>query len=199
MMNDSRQTPETLNPVHQKTTSNLSRFIMLNRSFPNRVFSPEWTSFLFFDSDWIFDAQFAQRANALIDAENGQCTCISNLDQIKDNVSWERGSIFIDHDVTNETYFSLLRGEGPATGWLYGMDRFGCTSDAGGWCIYCEKQNEIAVVAVRESEDWRRFDPIVSQLGAVSIRQAIERPLSYGFSRSALSMEWRSELISNYS
>ena len=182
----------------KRQLSNLSRFIMLNRSFPNRVFSPEWTSFLFFDSDWIFDAQFAQRANALIDAENGQCTCISNLDQIKDNVSWERGSIFIDHDVTNETYFSLLRGGGlqlaGCTGWT---DSVALRMQGDG--AICEKQNEIAVVAVRESEDWRRFDPIVSQLGAVSIRQAIERPLSYGFSRSALSMEWRSELISNYS
>lgn len=34
---------------------------------------------IFFDPDWIFDAQFVKVVNALLDAEGGTCACLSNL------------------------------------------------------------------------------------------------------------------------
>ncbi|MGH8020743.1 MAG: hypothetical protein ACREIA_21145 [Opitutaceae bacterium] len=183
------------NAVCQKALANLSRALDARRWFPEAVFLGQWSSFLFFDSDWIFEGPFVEKAKALLQIEGGQCAGISNLDEA---VGGGGSSFFIDQKIAGQDYQSFLKGPRVGDGWIYGVDRFGCTSDVGQWCIYCERRNEIAVIAVRESRAVEKYRAAIAQFKAMPIDQAVALPLSYGFSERALSAEWRAELLKHY-
>ena len=182
-----------VNNAKERALANLTRALRQNRRLPDGVFSADWSEFLFFDSDRIFDPQFVISAIALLEIEGGIWACMSNLDASSGETK-EQSLLFIHREMTGEAYLKFLREEG----WVYGMDRYGCTSDIAKWCIYCEKGNEIAVLAGREHGSLKKFESVISQLRAVPIEQAVEGPLSYGFSPRALSSEWRDELLKRY-
>ncbi|MEI2422686.1 hypothetical protein V6O07_20580, partial [Arthrospira platensis SPKY2] len=75
----------------------------------------------------------------------------------------------------------MLKGDDVDTGWIHQFDRFGCASDSGRWCIYCERSNEIAVFAVRAATDWTLYKEVMRQLRAEPIEAALQEPLAYGF------------------
>jgi hypothetical protein len=183
------------NAACQKALANLSRSLDASRRFPENVFSGKWGGFLFFDSDWIFEGPFVEVAKTLVEIEGGQCACISNLDEA---AGADRSSFFIDQKIAGQDFQSFLQGPRIGDGWIYGVDRFGCISDVGQWCIYCERRNEIAVIAVRESRAVEKCGAAIAQFKAMPIDQAIALPLSYGFSERALSAEWRTELLKQY-
>jgi len=79
------------------------------------------------------------------------------------------------------------------------MERLGCASDVGEWCMYCEPNNEIAVIAFRQTEAAARYASAMARVHATRFEEAIrEPPLSYGFSERALSREWRDEFLREY-
>ena len=78
------------------------------------------------------------------------------------------------------------------------MDRYGLASDAGCWCIYCERNNEIAVIAVDRIGSSTEFRRAIEQLDSLPIKQAIEKPVSYGLSSRGLSVKWRNKLLQEY-
>ena len=183
------------NPANQKARANLILAINASREFPKNVFPGNWGEFFFFDSDWLFDAQFVERARELLEIEGGNSACMSNLDAAPGT---ERSSFFIDKEITGQAYATFLSGPNVEEGWIYGVDRFGCTSDVGQWCIYCERRNEIAVIAVRDSRGTEKYEAVIAQFKALPIGQAVAKPISYSFSDRALSAEWRGELLKQY-
>jgi hypothetical protein len=71
------------------------------------------------------------------------------------------------------------------------MDRYACGSDSGHWSIYCERNNEMAVIALRENS--ARFGSALERLRAMPIRRAFESSDMYGF--YSLPEAWRQELL----
>lgn len=183
------------NTYCQKAVANLRRALNASRRFPGNVFSGDWRKFLFFDSDWIFDGQFVERVKELLEIEGSKCACICNLDE---PAGADRSLFLIDHKSTGSNYSAFLKGPNIGDGWLYGVDRFGCASDIGLWCIYCERRSEIGVIANRDSGIFEKCRVPIAQFKALPIDQAIAQSLSYGFSEGGLSAEWRSELVKQY-
>lgn len=183
------------NAPNQRALANLSSALDVNRRFPTNVFLGNWERFLFFDADWIFSAEFVEIANALLTIDGGRCVCIADLDAAPDA---QQSVFFVAKEITGSAYQSFLNGANVGEGWLHGVGRFGCTSDAGPWCIYCEKGNEIAAIAIRDNRVAEKCAAAIARFKALPIDQAIAGPLSYGFSERALSPEWRSELLRQY-
>ena len=186
-----------INAGAERALANLSASIDVNHRFPMKVFIGEWSGFYFFDSEWIFDAQFIEIARELLKIEGAQCACLVDLDM---PTGLEESSFFIEGTVTSLEFQSFLSGSSTAAGvgWVHSVDRFGGTSDGGKWCIYCEKRNEIAVIAIRCNDAQEKYLPALAQFRALPIDQAISRPLSYGFTERALSSDWRDELLKQY-
>jgi hypothetical protein len=110
-----------------------------------------------------------------------------------------RGAIFLDAITTNRSYEAALEGDGPANGWIYQMDNYGCMSDIGEWCIYCEKANDIALIALRETTiDEDKFEIPLRHLCAKPIEQLISGGDSPLFPFDHLVPAWRKRLIDNY-
>jgi hypothetical protein len=122
-----------------------------------------------------------------------------NLDQADAKGDREQASIFLDKTTAGEAYTSLLRGPSAGSGWLYVMERYVCVSDVGDWCIYCQTDSELAVIAVRYKGVPDRFKSAIQQFNALPIRPAIEEPPCYGLSPERLSPEWRNKLLQEYS
>jgi hypothetical protein len=180
-----------------QAVKNLDAALETNRRFPVNVFQGRWDAFLFFDHDLLFEAKAVARYKALLACEDGALACVRNLDIARaEGISED--TIFLDKETLGETYWAQFRDPGPPSGWIYRMDRYGCTSDVGRWCIYCERNNEIAVIAVRGIDALGQFAPALETLQALPIKQAIEKPSSFGLSPRGLTEEWRNELLQEY-
>lgn len=175
---------------------NIDRSLDRTCRFPRNVFRGSWSCF-FFDSDRMFVGEFVRIVQGQLTNESGECACLIKLDHHHQSTGSDH-SIFIDHSTTPENYQELLKGAEPGHGWIDDMDRFGCSSDIGDWSVYCERMNEIAVVGLRPGTGGRQFHRLLSQLCAARISDAIQQPLSYGFSSEALSPQWRDELLKEY-
>lgn len=184
---------ETFDPC-ASALENLNDAIDATRRFPTNVFVGDWTSYFFFDSDLMFDAEFVKIVKQLFEVEAAACVCLSNLDVKSD--AGQAEFLYLDLQLTPDAYRSMLSGPGPEKGWIYGMDRFACVSEIAEWCIYCEKGNEIAVIAVRKDVPVERYLSVIVQLKAMQIEKALALPLSFGF--SGLSAQWRGELLREY-
>lgn len=192
--------PETeLGPAGREACSNVISTIDVNRAFPTNVFRTGWTEFFFFDSDGIFDRAFVRIAKILLEIERARCACIRNLDTSLTGKASGQSSFVISKQLSEETYADFLRGSRPGDGWIYWVDRFGCTSDLNQWCIYCERAQEIGVMGLRGNHSLTNYSAVIAELGALPIKEAIARPLSHGFSATALSAVWREELLRHYS
>jgi hypothetical protein len=187
----------TIRSDRTRALLNLGKAVDVRRRFPRNVFLGQWRDFLFFDSDWIFDAAFVEQVKLLLAIEGGTCVCLANLEG-DPQLYQDEQPLFIEQSTTQGVYRSFLGGSDPINGWMYNVGRFGCTSDVGQWCIYCERRSEIAVIGFLSSAPTEPYMPLVAQLKAARIADAIEGRLSYGFSPEALSEQWRGMLLQEY-
>jgi len=183
-----------------RAAKNLDAAIAIDRRLPDNVFLGEWSSYLFFDPDLIFDRVFVEIAKAIMLCEYGTCICLRNL-EIALTGNLEQASLFLDNQTNGKAYMGRLSApiEGSnLVGWVHLMDHYGCASDIGSWSIYCERSNEIAIIAVRKDHDLVRLSPAIELLQALPISQAMERPSSYGLSVRGMSANTRAKLIQEY-
>lgn len=174
----------------------LHEMLDLKLRLPRRVFRGSW-QFFFFDSDHVVDANFVEWIKSVIALERSGCACIVQLDQLTCS-SVPPGTFIVDEDATAQHFRTVLKGVNH-DGWVYQMSRIGCCSNSGNWSVYCERESEIAILGFRESMVLAPFCSAITELGAKSIREAIDLPISYGYSSRALSPEWKSALIREYS
>ena len=168
------------------------------RKFPEKVFVGEWDHLFFFDSDWMFDGNFVEQIKAVLVAERSVCACMSNLDALASGTPSEEASFIIDESTTGAEYAAVLKGSQAKPGWIYGVDRFACASELATWCMYCERRNELAVVAVRAGLPETARQRLIGQVKALPINKAVAQSHIYGLSTKALSADWRAALIANY-
>ena len=91
-------------------------------------------------------SDFVEHARAFLAIEGGGCACLWNLDAAEDAGA---ARFFVHADTASDEYQALLGGVRPGYGWLDAMERLACASDVGEWCMYCEPNNDIAVVGFR--------------------------------------------------
>jgi len=142
----------------------------------------------------MFIPRFAPIIGDFLRSENGSLCCLLNLSKTK-ALEFERiAAVFIDGLVTGKEYDAQLRGDG----WLFGMDRYGCASDVGEWCMYCEKDNDIAVVGLRNENSRSKFRSPLKELNAEPIESVNGGELAELFPFIHLTPQWRRGLIENY-
>jgi hypothetical protein len=166
--------------------------------FPAQVFRGSWGAFLFFEADRLFASSFAVVAAELLNAEQAEVCCLLNFSET-DTLAYESAAmLFIDAGMEPHAYDAMLRQGGPAKGWLFGMDRYGSASNQGGWSIYCEKGNDVAVIALRQRSDMEKYIECVKQLHAEPIatllRAGSEAPVPF----SQLTENWWRGLTQHY-
>lgn len=179
----------------QLALGNVRGGVGVDRRFPHNIFVGDWGDFFFFDSDWMTESGFVEQVKAFLEIEGSLCACLCRLETEETNQS---SLFFVREQTTADEYRRLLAGNAPGQGWLDAMERLACASDGGEWCMYCEPNNEIAVVGFRHKDLSARYAAATRRFRAEPIDVAIKRPLSYGFSQAARSPEWRDQLLREY-
>ena len=178
-----------------QASENLGRAIDVESRFPDLIFRESWNGFYFFDSDWIFESSFVDKISSMLDTEESSCVRLVNLDRDMDDAT---RTFVIDRSTTAATYQNLLRGMGPTDGWIHAMDRFACISDKGMWCIYCERQNELAVIGFQQSITREGYKSILESVHAGRITDVVAGRADYELSAHVISREWKDRLLVQY-
>jgi hypothetical protein len=190
---------ETDEILAQKAYRNAIDVLLTGRRLPLNVFKGLWSNFFFFESDSIFEPAFVAVMNDLLDAEDAHVCCLVNLGVTTETENNTLPSRYLDRSTSPEYYMSLLRGNGSPDAWLYLVDRYVCISDKGGWCIYCEKENDIAVIAIRNENEVEKFAKALQKLQASSIKLAYRPREKAGFKFEKLTSSWLSTLVVQFS
>jgi hypothetical protein len=197
MATPSRNRNLATTPCGEGALRNLRLGLHPERRLPDRLFSTDRTHFRFFGPDDIFAGDFVGKLGMLLQIEGASCACMANLDVNFGNPQPE--AFFLDRLTTPAEYLEQLKGDGRSAGWIHRMDRFGITSEIGGWLIYCEKDNEIAIVAFEGNVKPGQVDQMAAQLDALSVEAAISKPVSIIFASKSLPKAWSDTLIKTYS
>lgn len=185
--------------IEQKeaSLSKLASMLDLNVHLPDYVFTRAWSYFRFFQSDKIFCSNFVIILKSLISSEGSDVACIAKLDSIKNECENSNNSnevFFVDSNTKGTSYsHRLFNGE---MGWIYGMERFGCTSNVGDWCIYCEKDNDIAIICMNGDDSAKDYKFALEKLNLIQMRKyAFDKPI---FPFNKLTNDWIKSLGDNY-
>ncbi|WP_231409762.1 hypothetical protein [Ralstonia solanacearum] len=168
------------------------------RMLPESILSDAWTVFLFFQSDYVFSSDFVEIIYEFLHLEDAHVACLLNLDKTEILEFDSAAAIYIDEKVDRSAYQEKLHAGGPALGWLFGIDRYVCASDVGEWCIYCEKSNDVAVIAFRGVECIKKFEMPLRNLSARPIEDLIDGGCAALFPFDQLVPAWRKGLVDNY-
>lgn len=174
---------------------NVRQGVGVDRRFPRNIFVGDWSDFFFFDSDWMTAPDFVEHIKVFLNIEGSRCACLWRLDTEETN---EPSVLFVRERTTADEYRRLLAGNAPGHRWVDAMERLACASDVGEWCMYCEPNNEIAVIGFRHKRASARYAAAMRQFRAEPIGLAIKEPLSYGFSQVARLPEWRDQFLREY-
>jgi hypothetical protein len=178
-----------------EATSSLS-----GNAFPGQVFSRDDLEYRFFEADRLFSPSFVKIAVELLQIGNSKSACLVNISELRRSGSGEPPAIFFERSMTEQQYSEQLKRGGPARGWLFGVDHFVAAPDAGGWVIYCEKENDMAVAAFPKGRFGVKLysDPLV-ELSAESIETILADEENALVPFNNLKENWRIGLLKNYS
>jgi hypothetical protein len=164
---------------------------------PALVFCRDWASYFLLSSDRLFHEPFIEVALEMLEIENGSMCCFLNITRSPLLEFQSVDAYYFDMHTSADEFNSHLTGGGPASGWIFSMDRYVCASDQGSWCIYCEKENDLAVVGTAR-EISAAAGRTLAKLGAYPASAlAVDKP-PLPFPLSDLRPEWKAALLKNY-
>lgn len=175
--------------------------IQLGISLPFNVFREVWKQFLFFDSDRVFDRTFVGVLGKLMEAEDSEVCCLINCGGGGTPVDLASPpAIHLKRSISPLEYLERLVGDRSPASWWCLVDRYVCATNVGDWCSYCEKQEEVAIIAFRETGIPDKFAAVVGALDALPISNLATQP-SQGraFKFDKVTPLWRDCLLEHYS
>jgi hypothetical protein len=180
----------------RKAYANAISAVGINARLPQNVFVGAWNRFLFFEESLIFEDLSIAILHEILDAEGAHSICVANLGNAE--VYDPPPARYVGRTTDAPGYISLLRGNGGPDAWLYLRDRYTFASDVGTWCIYCERQEDMGILAIRDAHAVHRFSNVIDKLHAKPIKA-----LSRGSKIGELKFEkllpvWRSALSKHY-
>jgi hypothetical protein len=176
----------------EQARSNAISAIRPGSRFPDNVFAGAWSNFLFFESDALIVGNFVWAIKEFLRIERATSASLINLTRYGRGSS--RHSLCLNADITNDRYQEELRVEDDDAGWIYLMEDYVCASNLGSWCIYAERSNDVAVIALRNVAASSQFHFALGYLGADSLTYQMRT--SFPFTHFIA--DWRAGLLKNY-
>ncbi|MDY0271122.1 MAG: hypothetical protein RBR37_01230 [Advenella sp.] len=165
--------------------------------FPQNIFTRRWDHYLFFPSDRMFGETFVEALPAFMTLEQANTVCLLNLTQ-SSSLDFEGcAALFLNMEITAKEYNYLISHNDEELGWVYVMDDYICTSDVGGWYMYCERLSDIAVLALSNA-GLVQFRPALDILQPYTLEEACRPGQDGVFPFNDMSQEWHDGLFKNY-
>ncbi len=182
---------------YEGAADNARGLLVPGKNLPGNVFRDSWEIFLLFDPDRIFEMEFIDEVKLLLEAEGARYASLVRLGESADRID-DKDLFLIARETDGSDYKKMLKGVGMGEGWVYDMGRFVCTSNLKGWSIYCERNNEIAVFAIKSSRLYEKIRFLLSRMQASSISDAIGDHGLYSLPHGIISDTWKKTLLKEY-
>jgi hypothetical protein len=182
----------------ESAVTNAISSIRKDGRFPNKVLVGPWKDYLFFEPLMMFDPCFIDVKNLLLCEEKASVIALINLGNVIPINYDDPPVIFLEQNTGVKEYISELKSKGAPISWLFLVDRYVCASNRGGWSIYCERENDVAVFAFREGFSESARMQIEMLLKAKSIRLASNSGDSQFFDFNKLLPNWKTTLIAEH-
>jgi hypothetical protein len=190
--------PESIEVAKRVAFDNAISSINTDVFFPSQVFVEGFSEYKFFESDQIFSPSFAGAINSLL-LEDGALVCsLINLSQTRTETYGEAAALFFEAGIAPAEYDARLQAGGPGRGWMFTGDRFCCASDTGSWSIYCEKNNDVAVIGLQDRGTVERLSSGLHKLHAEEIVALLDQGAEAVPPFGILVPRWRYELTRHY-
>jgi|SRR5579862_489320 len=172
---------------------NLTRSILPGRALPESVFVETWSRFLFFDCEFVFKLSFVSAAQMALAAEGSVCVTVASLEADPQEL------FSIMRDTSAESYRPVLNGPKPGWGWLdrFDLGRFACAPDTGSWCIYCQRNEGVGILAIRPEEIGHHGE-FISRLKAASLEEQLGPNGGLVNPKFQILEDWLAQLRRNY-
>lgn len=158
---------------------------------PENVFEGKWSAFLFFDPDWIFCPEFIGICQSVISKSYDTWVEITDLEN--------PGSSFrIDRTTIRERYQQVLSGH-DCNGWIYLFHRFAISPPTKNWCIYLERDAEIAIFASKPDCPNEIKEIIIQNFKALPIKKMVATQGISAFDKEVASGAYIEKLIVTFS
>jgi hypothetical protein len=158
---------------------------------PENVFEGKWSVFLFFDPDWIFCPEFIGICQSIISKGNDTWVEITDLET-------PASSFRIDRTTIQERYQQVLSGH-DCKGWIYLFGRFAISASTQKWCIYLERDAEIAIFASKPDCPNEINEIIIHNFKALPIMKMVATQGISAFDKEVVSDEYIEKLIESFS
>ena len=166
------------------------------KAFPENVFSQDWRYFLLFEPDILFTSNIINFMPMILTDDRDEILFIYNTNA---GGLCEESCISITKKTTEREYFDMFltrRLEGIE--WLYRPDAYIFTSNSARWCIYCERSNDIGVIAFRDRGVAAELSKPFAAVGAITAKDLNGAPSGDTSTLSNLTEEWREAISKNY-
>lgn len=175
--------------------TNLRRAIDGRIRLPRNVFTGEWCTYRFFESDNMFSDRFAEAVQLLLPIEGSTTVYVVNLDT--PNANQQGGAAYVLNEVSDPvTYRKAMQNL--AIGYI-SRARFASMSDVGAWCAYCENVNDVGVMAIRDELLAARLEPALRSLWAKRLYPlTVKGGPDAAFPFTDLTREWYEGLSRNF-
>ncbi len=160
------------------------------KHLPENVFIGEWSAYLFFDSDWVFSSEFIEFCNIVMKQDAVHEVEITDLDDPESTFS-------INSDISWQNYLAFLNGR-DFDGWLYDVHRFAVSTANQDWCIYLERDAEIAVFACKGSCGREALSFVMHKFKALSVEKMVETENTVAFHRRLAKTGFALKLVQSY-
>ena len=158
---------------------------------PENVFEGNWSAFLFFDPDWIFCPGFIVICQSIISKSHDTWIEITDLEN-------PTSSFRIESTTTRERYQQVLSGH-DCNGWIYLFHRFAISPPTKNWCIYLERDAEIAIFASKPDCPNEIKDIIIQDFKALPIMKMVSTQGISAFDKEVVPDTYIEKLVESFS
>jgi hypothetical protein len=158
---------------------------------PENVFEGKWTAFLFFDPDWVFCPEFIGICQSVISKNHDTWIEITDLEN-------PTSSFRIESITIPEHYQQVLTGH-DCNGWIYLFHRFAISPSTKNWCIYLERDAEIAIFAAKADCPNEIKDIIIRDFKALPIMKMAATQGISAVDKEVVSVAYIKKLIESFS
>lgn len=194
-MNSMGYTENTISKL--AALENLVCGIDLTAHLPGQVFRGIWSDFWFMESDQLFSMDTMNGIIGLLSEDIPDYCCILNLSEVEIDAS-TNPIYMVKRSTSTSEFNSRLYSRGIPDAWIYGRDRFGFSSSTGQWCIYCERENDVAVIAFRDIAGSLKYASALSNFHAEQLLGMLAKGATGPVPFNALTPQWRKQLVENY-
>lgn len=169
-----------------------------HKRLPDQLFKGHSLKYLFFDVDIVFNEIFFEILNKILNRSEFEKLYILRVDYVSIDPHGNDYCMFFGSLNSGNDYESFLMRDLHPSAWFFSFGRYFVSSLESEWCIYCERNNDFAILGGNPESKDNSYKNLSLSLNGENIRDILNMEKPY-FPFDDLPPEWREGFLKHYS